>query len=179
MSAERDHREHIAYPLSSEYGGSMERSIQIEQRLSEAYLYGGRYLLSVNPNPQKIYEVGTFYFQQGPYLASLATESVTSLDIDPGHLYIASQRPDVKALGNKVKLKLGDALTDITPQEEPDNSYDAAFIIEVLGAGFDIPQQWQGDPLKALFENMHRILKPNGVLTFTIKVLLPMDYCKD
>lgn len=148
------------------------RALDIERRLSAVYQYGALELLKVIPKPQRIFDVGTYLGQQLKMLAAIAGESVTSMDIDPGHLWLAEHRSDVfPLLDKKIHLVLGDALGDITPDKYPDGSFDAVFLYEVLGAGLQVEESLQGarDPLEVLFGNITRILRPRGFLSFTIR----------
>jgi SAM-dependent methyltransferase len=136
----------------------------IETRLFHVYDFAGDIIRShIGEGLVDLHlDVGTYNGFALPRLVKIAQE-VHSIDIDPQKLAKAGARPEVNALMNNGNVMLYEMdAKDIRFEE---NSFDSATIIEVFGAGFE----GTSEDVARVFEGVHRVLRPGGVLVFTIK----------
>ena len=107
-------------------------------------------------------DVGTYNGFAQYKLARIA-QKVYSFDIERKKLRSAQERPDVQTLIQQKQVMLYEM--DAKHIAFADNTFDSATIIEVFGAGFD----GKPEDVKAVFEGVHRVLRPGGVLVFTVR----------
>lgn len=134
------------------------RNGTIAQRLRHVYDFTSTQIDQVST----LLDVGTYNGLGLPFLSKLC-KKLHSIDIDTKKLQEASINPVVQPL-----LENGTAFLhqmDARKLAFNNNMFDAATIIEVFGAGFD----GEESDIYAVFRELHRVIKPDGRLLFTIK----------
>ena len=130
----------------------------IGERLHHVYRFAGK----VIPYAPRLLDIGTYNGLGIKPLSNLCDE-LYSIEIDLDKLDEACENPEVTPLieAGKVQLHHMDAC-DI---RFDDNTFNAATIIEVFGAGFE----GEETDIQNVFNGIHRVLTPGAPLLFTIK----------
>lgn len=134
------------------------RNGTIAQRLRHVYDFTRTQIDQVSA----LLDVGTYNGLGLPLLSRLC-KKLYSIDIDTKKLQEACLNPVVQPLLGKGNTFLHQM--DARDLAFSNNAFDAATIIEVFGAGFE----GEESDIHAVFGELHRVLKPEGRLLFTIK----------
>jgi ubiquinone/menaquinone biosynthesis C-methylase UbiE len=139
------------------------REKNLQTRLFHVYDFASEAIPSLLEFPSESHlDVGTFDGFALHKLVNIA-DVVHSIDIDHSKLVKATNRSDVAAFKHNGYVEL--YKMDATDIQFPPNSFDSATIIEVFGAGFEGNE----NDVAKVFAGVHRVLKPGGVLVFTVK----------